>query len=203
PRSSRRLPGAVRPLARTLSSDGAWPAPSVRIAPRQPMDSQLGRPPGTEGHPGRAMMAAAPSVSVLMTAYNREAFIAEAIDSVLAQTFSDFELIVSDDGSHDGTVRIAGEYARRDPRVRGSMNATTLGDYPNRRHAASLARGAYLKYHDSDDVMYPHCLETMVRALEKEPSAAFALSGSQHWPGGPCPMLLTPRLAYEREFLGA
>ena len=50
--------------------------------------------------------------------------------------------------------------------------------------------------------MYPHCLETMVRALEKEPRAAFALSGSQHWPGGPCPMLLTPKLAYEREFLG-
>src|SRR5262249_7863399 len=120
-----------------------------------------------------------------------------------AQTFSDFELIVSDDGSHDGTVRIAGEYARRDPRVRVSMNATNLGDYPNRRHAASLARGAYLKYHDSDDVMYPHCRAPMVRALEKEPSAAFALSGSQHWPGGPCPMLLTPRLAYEREFLGA
>ena len=62
---------------------------------------------------------------------------------------------------------------------------------------------AILKYHDSDDVMYPHCLQAMVEPLEAEPRAAFALSGSRSWPGGPCPMLLTPRLAYEREFLGA
>jgi len=68
---------------------------------------------------------------------------------------------------------------------------------------ASLARGRFLKYHDSDDVMYPHCLATMVEPLEAEPRAAFALSGARSWPGGPCPMLLTPRLAYEREFLGS
>ena len=72
----------------------------------------------------------------------------------------------------------------------------------NRNEAASLARGEYLKYHDSDDVMYRHCLAVMVEALDAEPRAGFALSGSRDWPGGKCPMLLTPRLAYEREFLG-
>jgi len=147
-------------------------------------------------------MSAAPTISVLMTAYNRETFIAEAIESVLAQTFADFELIVSDDGSQDGTVAIAKEYARRDARVRVSVNARNLGDYANRRHAAALARGAFLKYHDSDDVMYAHCLAVMLEPLRREPSAAFALSASHAWPGAPCPMLLTPRLAYEREYLG-
>jgi glycosyltransferase involved in cell wall biosynthesis len=148
-------------------------------------------------------MTPTPMVSVLLTAYNRERYIRAAIESVLAQTFTDFELIVSDDRSHDATVAVAEEYARRDPRVRVVVNERNLGDYPNRRQAASLARGTYLKFHDSDDIMYPHCLDTMVRALECEPRAAFALSGSHHWPGGPCPMLLTPKLAYEREFLGS
>src|SRR5207245_549953 len=82
------------------------------------------------------------------------------------------------------------------------VNERNLGQFKNRHVAASLARGTFLKYHDSDDVMYPHCLAVMVDALEREPSAAFALSGSRPWPGGPCPMLLTPRLAYEREYLG-
>jgi len=144
-----------------------------------------------------------PIVSVLVTAYNREAYMAEALESVLAQTMTDFELIVSDDCSTDGTVRIVGEYARRDPRIRLSVNPRNLGDYGNRRQAATLARGRFLKYHDSDDVMYPHCLAVMIEALLKEPAAAFALSASHSWPGGPCPMLLTPRLAYEREFLGS
>ena len=58
-------------------------------------------------------VTAGPLVSVLLTSYNREAFIAESIESVLAQTFTDFELIVSDDGSTDGTAGIACEFARR------------------------------------------------------------------------------------------
>ena len=148
-------------------------------------------------------MMPTPRVSVLLTAHNREDYIAEAIESVLAQSMSDFELIICDDQSSDGTAAIIDAFARRDPRIRFSINARNLGDYGNRRHAASLARGRFLKYHDSDDVMYRHCLETMVEPLEAEPRAAFALSGPRSWPGGPCPMLLTPRLAYEREFLGS
>jgi glycosyltransferase involved in cell wall biosynthesis len=148
-------------------------------------------------------MTRTPSVSVLLTAFNRERYVAAAIESVLAQTYSDFELIVCDDRSTDRTAEIAESYARRDDRIRVVVNERNLGQFENRRRAASIARGVYLKYHDSDDLMYPHCLAVMVRALEGEPRAAFALSGSHHWPGGPCPMLLTPKLAYEREFLGS
>jgi hypothetical protein len=148
-------------------------------------------------------MTDSPLVSVLLTSYNREQYIAESIESVLAQTLTDFELIVSDDQSSDGTVAIANDYARRDPRIRVSVNETNLGDYGNRRQVASLARGRFLKFHDSDDVMYRHCLHAMVEPLDAEPRAGFALSASSHWSGGPCPMLLTPALAYEREYLGS
>jgi len=143
-----------------------------------------------------------PRVSVLMTAYNRAGYIASSIESVLAQTFTDLELVIVDDCSTDGTLAIAREYERLDPRVRVAVNERNLGDYGNRNHAATLVRAPLFKYHDSDDLMYPHCLHTMVTMLESEPRAGFGLSRGSLWPGGPCPMLLTPRMAYQREFFG-
>src|SRR5262249_35542548 len=139
-------------------------------------------------------MAAGPKVSVLLTAYNRERYIGQAIESVLAQTFNDFELVIVDDGSSDQTIAIARRYTA-DPRVRLVENTRNLGQFQNRNHAATLARGELLKYHDSDDLMYPHCLSVLVDALAAEPAADLAMSGHSAWPGGPCPMLLTPRLA--------
>jgi len=126
-----------------------------------------------------------PLVSVLLTAYNRERYIAASIESVLAQSCGDFELIIADDRSSDGTLSIAREYARRDSRVRVHANERNLGDYGNRNYAASLASGQFLKFHDSDDIMYPHCLEVMVRYLSAAPSAAFALSAHRAWAGAP------------------
>jgi glycosyltransferase involved in cell wall biosynthesis len=137
-----------------------------------------------------------------MTAYNREKYIAQAIESVLAQTFTDFELLVVDDYSRDATVAIAQSYTS-DPRVRVYVNERNLGQFPNRNYAASLARGKFLKYHDSDDFMYPHCLEVMVRSLDAEPEAAFAVSCFKRWVGGPCPVLSTPVTTYQRDLLGA
>lgn len=144
----------------------------------------------------------APRVSVVMTTFNREGLVAEAIESVLAQTLPDFELVVVDDASTDATVAIARRYEAADPRVRVIVNERNLGDYPNRNHAATLVRGELLKYHDSDDVMYPRCLQTMVEALDAEPTADFALTASRAWSGGPAPMLLTPEMCYAREYLG-
>jgi glycosyltransferase involved in cell wall biosynthesis len=121
------------------------------------------------------MKAEQPLVSVLMTAYNREAYIAEAIESVLASIYDHFELIIVDDGSKDSTVVIARDYAAKDNRVRVFVNEKNLGDYHNRNKAASYARGKYLKYWDSDDVLYPHALSVMVAAMEKFPMAGFGL----------------------------
>jgi cellulose synthase/poly-beta-1,6-N-acetylglucosamine synthase-like glycosyltransferase len=147
-------------------------------------------------------MTGNPLVSVLMTCHNRGTYIAAAIESVLAQSYEEFELLIVDDQSDDQSVEIATGYAHRDRRIRVSVNQTKLGQFGNRNYAASLAAGEFLKYHDSDDIMYPHCLTTMVLPLMAEPKAAFALSTGWHWPGGPCPMLLTPRMSYQREFLG-
>ena len=143
-----------------------------------------------------------PLVSVLVTAFNREAYLPASIESVLAQSLSDFELIITDDRSSDGTLAVAQEYARRDPRIRVHANARNLGDYRNRNHAASLASGQFLKFHDSDDIMYPHCLQVMTTCLAAEPRAGLGLSTGASWAGGPAPMLSTPRMSYQREFLG-
>ena len=70
-------------------------------------------------------MSTVPRISVLLTSYNREQYIADAIESVLAQSLTDFELVICDDQSSDGTVGIINDYARRDPRIRASVNATT------------------------------------------------------------------------------
>jgi glycosyltransferase involved in cell wall biosynthesis len=143
-----------------------------------------------------------PLVSVLLTTYNRESYLAPAIESILGQTYRDFELVIVDDCSTDRTLDIARAYERGDSRVRVVVNERNLGQFANRNRAAGLARGSLLKYHDSDDLMYPHCLSVMVPMLLSEPRAGFGLSGGSLWSGGPCPMLLTPRMAYQREFLG-
>lgn len=143
-----------------------------------------------------------PTVSVVITAYNREPYITASVESVLAQTFGDFEVVVVDDRSTDGTLEIARQFERLDPRVRVVVNEHNLGQFRNRNRAAALATAPFLKFHDSDDLMYPHCLEVMVPLLDAHPSAGFGLSNSRAWPGGPVPMLLTPRQSYQREFLG-
>jgi glycosyltransferase involved in cell wall biosynthesis len=142
----------------------------------------------------------APLVSVLMTAYNREKYIAEAIESVLASTFADFELIIVDDCSRDRTVEIAKSYAARDSRVSVHVNEKNLGDYPNRNRAASLARGAYIKYVDADDVIYSHGLEVMVRCCSGFPGAAFGLASLAQDFHRPYPFELSPREAYMRHY---
>jgi hypothetical protein len=134
-----------------------------------------------------------------MTAYNREKYIAEAIESVLASSFKDFELIIVDDCSKDHTVEIARRYTE-DSRVQVHVNEKNLGDYPNRNRAASFARGKYLKYLDSDDVIYSHGLEVMVSSMERFPEAVLGLSRPQR-NHGPDPAQISPKEAYVEHFL--
>jgi glycosyltransferase involved in cell wall biosynthesis len=136
-----------------------------------------------------------------MTAHNREQYIGDALSSVLSSSYEDFEVIVVDDCSSDGTLEIAQHFARQDPRIRVHRNEHNLGDYPNRNRAAELARGAYLKYVDSDDILYSHGLEVMVEAMERFPEAALGISrGSAA--EYPYPVQLSPRDAYRQHFLG-
>lgn len=113
-----------------------------------------------------------PLVSVLMTAYNRASFIAAAIESVLASTYGQFELIIVDDCSTDETVAIAKKFETGDSRIRVFVNEQNLGDYRNRNKAATYARGEYLKYLDSDDLIMPWGLQVMVMCMQALPSAS-------------------------------
>jgi glycosyltransferase involved in cell wall biosynthesis len=142
-----------------------------------------------------------PLVSVLLTAWNREKYVGEAIEHVLAQTFSDFELIITDNASTDGTVDIIRQYAAKDSRIRYYVNEANLGDYPNRNRAASYARGKYLKYTDSDDVLYEHALQVMVSAMKKFPEAGFCICTQQD-PERPYPVIISGRQAYLENFYG-
>jgi len=140
-----------------------------------------------------------PLVSVLMTAYNREAYIAAAIESVLASPYTHFELIITDDRSTDGTVAIARSYEAKDSRVKVYVNETNLGDYPNRNKAASYATGKYIKYVDADDLLYYFGLEVMVTFTEQFPEAGFGL-GAYPDDDAPFPILVQPRQIYLESF---
>jgi len=138
-----------------------------------------------------------------MTSYNREQYIGDAIESVLASTYRHFELIICDDRSGDRTVEIARRYADKDHRIRIFINEVNLGDYPNRNMAASHAVGKYLKYQDSDDLIYPHSLEIMVNVMEKYPEAAFAFCGNETQDDSrPYPILYNCKEAYRQHFFG-
>jgi glycosyltransferase involved in cell wall biosynthesis len=130
-----------------------------------------------------------------MTAFNREEFIANAIESVLASSLEQFELIVVDDASSDGTLSVAKRYQQRDSRVKVWSNATNLGDYPNRNKAASYASGTYIKFLDSDDVIYSHGLAAMVSCMERFPQSGFGLSAVPDT-NEPYPQLVSPHDAY-------
>lgn len=139
-------------------------------------------------------------VSVLMTSYNRELYIGAAIESVLASSYPDFELIVVDDGSTDATVGIAESYARKDARVKVYINEKNLGDYPNRNRAASHARGKYLKYLDSDDLIYEYGLQALVHFMENDEEVAMGISYKKNITHQPFPVILSPAESIRHHF---
>lgn len=108
-----------------------------------------------------------PKVTVFMPAYNRADIISAAIESVLDQTFTDFELLIVDDGSSDGTVGVIESYA--DPRIRLERHAVNWGQTPSRNHGLDLARGHYIAMLDSDDVAMPERLARQVAVLDARP----------------------------------
>lgn len=143
----------------------------------------------------------APLVSVLMTVYNRNKYIAAAIESILASTYTHWELIIVDDQSKDDSVAIAQSYAKQDQRIRVYVNEKNLGDYPNRNQAASYAKGKYLKYVDADDLIYPYGLEQLVFYMEQFPEAGYGLCSLPQDEFAIFPFQLSPEEAYQRHYL--
>lgn len=143
-----------------------------------------------------------PKVSVLVTVYNRAAYLRNCISSVLCSSFSDFELIVVDDCSTDGSFAIARELTSQDARCRVYRNERNLGQFGNRNKAAEYASSEYIKYLDSDDLIYPHSLAVMFHTVDANPDASHAISFAQIDPAIPYPEVVSPDDAYRREFLG-
>ncbi len=101
-----------------------------------------------------------PKVSVCIDSFNYGRFLPEAIESVLGQSFQDFEVIISDDCSTDDSFAIAQRYAERDDRIRAMQNAHNLGMVKNRNAGLALARGEYVKTLHADDFLCsPEALE--------------------------------------------
>jgi len=112
-------------------------------------------------------------VSVIMAVHNEERFLAEAVESVLAQSFGDFELLISDDGSTDRTPELARALAERDPeRVRVLRGERNQGKPFALNRALEVRRGELIAWLDGDDVMLPDKLERQVAALDADPQAA-------------------------------
>jgi glycosyltransferase involved in cell wall biosynthesis len=114
------------------------------------------------------MAMAPPAVSVVMPVYQAADFLAEAIESILAQTYPDLELIAVDDGSHDASLAILERLARRDARVR-VLARPHRGVIPARNEGLRHARGELVACMDADDVSLPHRLERQVAALASDP----------------------------------
>jgi len=102
---------------------------------------------------------AGPLVSIAIAVYNGAEFFREQLDSLLAQTYTNLEIVVTDDGSNDGTQAILSEYAAKDSRVRWSVSTRTRGMIPNFTGAVSLCKGDIIFLCDCDDVWYPEKVE--------------------------------------------
>lgn len=115
-----------------------------------------------------------PAVTVLLTVYNGERHLAESIDSVFAQTFEDFELLVVDDGSTDATSEILSGYA--DSRLRVIRNELNLGVTRSLNRGLGKSRGCYVARQDADDVSAPERLERQTAFLDVNPDVTLLAS---------------------------
>jgi len=124
--------------------------------------------------PAGAPNAAPPRLSIGLPVYNGDAFLAQAIDSLLAQSYRDFELIISDNASIDGTEAICRVRAALDPRIRYFRNEENLGAMHNFNRVVELSRGEYFKWAAHDDLHEPAFVERCVEALDRHPDVVLA-----------------------------
>lgn len=117
-----------------------------------------------------------PRVSIGLPVSNGELYLRKALDSILAQTFEDFELIISDNNSVDATQEICSEYAARDRRIRSYRQEKNMGAAWNFNHLFQLSRGKYFKWAAHDDICAPTLLSRCVEVLDRDSSVALCYS---------------------------
>lgn len=126
-----------------------------------------------------------PLVSVVIPVYRREKLIGPCIESALAQTWRSLEVVVVDNASEDGTFEICSRLAEGEPRLRVFRNETNLGPVRNWARGLAEARGEYVKFLFSDDLLAPSCVERLMALMSDQVGVAFsAASVSPHpWTG--------------------
>jgi glycosyltransferase involved in cell wall biosynthesis len=117
-----------------------------------------------------------PRVSIGLPVYNGENYLAEALDSLLAQTYRDFEIIVSDNASTDNTRVICKDYADRDPRIQYHRSETNKGAAWNFNNTFGLASGEYFKWAAHDDLVLPTFIEQCVAYLDRSPETVLCFA---------------------------
>ena len=157
----------------------AVPQPEIPVRPRwrdmlarvrqAPIEAQVVRSSSRSG------ASAAPCISVVMPAYNHERFVAKALDSVVAQSVGDLEIIAVDDGSLDRTAALLEEYAGRTPTAMTVVRQLNQGAHAAINHGLALARGEFVAILNSDDMFAPMRLERLLQAM-RERRADFAFS---------------------------
>ena len=147
--------------------------PQPTVPPDNPSRPPSGEPPaGPPGYP-----PGYPAITVLTSVFNAENFLPPLLESVLRQSFPDFEWIIVNDGSTDQSLTILEDYARRDPRIR-------LFDQPNRGICASvnrgltLSRGRFIARLDADDICFPNRLERQLHVMEANPDLVILGAGA-------------------------
>lgn len=121
----------------------------------------------------------APRVSVILPTYNRERLLPRAVDSVLAQTLGDFELLLVDDGSRDGTAEMVAARYGHDPRLR-YLRKENGGTASARNHGLNQARGSLVAFLDSDDLWLPGYLASQAAWLELNPQAGLVVADARY-----------------------
>lgn len=119
-----------------------------------------------------------PRLSIGLPVYNGERYLAESLDSLLCQTYEDFELIISDNASTDGTADICSHYASQDPRIRYFRQERNLGSSPNHNFVIMQAKGEFFKSAAHDDRYAPDLLERCIEVLDRSPDVVLAHSWS-------------------------
>jgi glycosyltransferase involved in cell wall biosynthesis len=119
-----------------------------------------------------------PTVSIGLPVFNGANYLEGAIESILAQTLRDFELIISDNASTDATERIGRRFAAADPRVHYHRNETNIGGARNQKQTVDMSRGRYFRLGAHDDLIAPTFLEECVAVLEKEPDVVICYPGT-------------------------
>jgi glycosyltransferase involved in cell wall biosynthesis len=122
------------------------------------------------------MVKQPPKISVCIPTYNHAHFLKDAIDSVLCQTFDDYELLISDNCSTDNTRELVAGYASSDGRINYYCNEKNVGPQENLNRCLDRATGEYVKILCADDLLEPTCLEESVRALEVDPGLVLTAS---------------------------